>query len=375
MTIRDNTRARKTYSFFRQPPVYASGGGGGGGSICCGDPDAEYLVLFATGSLNAERVFTPGTGLTATDGGAGANYTLAIVDSVVATISGSTFSGVTKHSAGLSGSLTQLTDGTSYLIAGSGIQITSQSNGSITITSTGGGGSSAYFDSTTSGAIYATGSLALRGNETGIDSPFDKGSDIFFYVSGSLDGNNKSVFGGDVVVSGSLKIKNGELTSDSATSFNLLNDVTTTLTFADNVNTLNVGNNSLSTVSLGSNAPTVNVGDGAIGGTVIIGCFNGGTTLVKSSETILSGNVTLGDSSNDTITFSGSVDSNVLPLSDFTYTLGTPNKRWQHVYTGDLHLRNDKGDWTIVEERDYLCVVNNITGKKYKMMLQPLDND
>lgn len=66
---------------------------------------------------------------------------------------------------------------------------------------------------------------------------------------------------------------------------------------------------------------------------------------------------------------------NIVPNADYSYTLGTEQKRWQHVYTGDLHLRNDRGDWTIVEERDYLCVVNNITGKKYKMMLQPIDDD
>jgi hypothetical protein len=40
---------------------------------------------------------------------------------------------------GLSGSLTQLTDGTSYLIAGNNITITSASNGAVTIASTAGG--------------------------------------------------------------------------------------------------------------------------------------------------------------------------------------------------------------------------------------------
>jgi hypothetical protein len=41
---------------------------------------------------------------------------------------------------GLSGSLTKLPDGTSYLVAGTNVQIISQSNGSITISTTGGGG-------------------------------------------------------------------------------------------------------------------------------------------------------------------------------------------------------------------------------------------
>lgn len=41
----------------------------------------------------------------------------------------------------LTGSLTKLADGTSYLVAGSNVTITTGSNGSVTIASTGGGGS------------------------------------------------------------------------------------------------------------------------------------------------------------------------------------------------------------------------------------------
>jgi hypothetical protein len=108
---------------------------GGGGS---GDNQAEYLVLSPTGSLQAERVFTPSTGLVATDAGAGGNYTLKIKDSVVATLTGSVFSGIVSAPA-LSGSLTKLQDGSSYLRAGSNITITSGSNGSISITGTSGG--------------------------------------------------------------------------------------------------------------------------------------------------------------------------------------------------------------------------------------------
>jgi hypothetical protein len=63
----------------------------------------------------------------------------------------------------------------------------------------------------------------------------------------------------------------------------------------------------------------------------------------------------------------------IIPDANTTYNLGTSDKRWANVYTGDLHLRNDRGDWTIVEEEDYLCVVNNKSGKRYKMMLQPID--
>ena len=99
-----------------------------------GDPGAQYVVLASTGSLTNERVLNAGSGLTLTDGGAGGAVTFGLDDDIVATISGSTFTGVSKFNAGLSGSLTQLADGRSYIVAGSGISIASASNGQITIT-------------------------------------------------------------------------------------------------------------------------------------------------------------------------------------------------------------------------------------------------
>jgi hypothetical protein len=111
----------------------------------------------------------------------------------------------------LSGSLTHLDDGSSYLIAGTNVTIVSNSNGSVTISSTasGGGGGSGFFDSTTAGSIFTTGSTAIKGGEPAIDSPSDKGADVFFYVSGSEGSKDSAtagtaLFGGDVVVSGTL---------------------------------------------------------------------------------------------------------------------------------------------------------------------------
>ena len=117
----------------------SSGGSGGGG-----DSGAAYLVLSSTGSLTNERVLTAGTGIVSTDAGANGNFTLDIDDSVVATLSGSQFSGnvgVTGSfgaTLGLSGSLTQLTDGSSYLVAGAGTTVTSASNGQVTVSNSNG---------------------------------------------------------------------------------------------------------------------------------------------------------------------------------------------------------------------------------------------
>ena len=116
----------------------------GGGAA---DKNAQFLVLSATGSLNAERVLTIGTGMSSSDAGAGGNYTLSIDNTIVATLTGSQFSGnigITGSigaTLGLSGSLTRLANGNSYLVAGSNITISSSSNGQVTIASSGGGSS------------------------------------------------------------------------------------------------------------------------------------------------------------------------------------------------------------------------------------------
>ena len=64
------------------------------------------------------------------------------------------------------------------------------------------------------GTLLSSGQAAFFGNDSGIDSPTDKGADVFFYVSGSsgsAGGNvpGVAVFGGDVRVSGSLLVGAG----------------------------------------------------------------------------------------------------------------------------------------------------------------------
>jgi hypothetical protein len=107
---------------------------------------AQFLTLATDATLSGERVFVPSTGLSATDGGANGNYTLTVNNGVFASLSGSNFTGAVSHDS-------------------SGI------------------------------------------------SALTKGTDVFFYVSGSIglaSGATRkvAVFGGDVVVSGSV-VANG----------------------------------------------------------------------------------------------------------------------------------------------------------------------
>lgn len=54
------------------------------------------------------------------------------------------------------------------------------------------------------------------------------------------------------------------------------------------------------------------------------------------------------------------------------FDLGGPSKRWANIYTGDLHLKNDRGDYTLIEEENFLSIRFNKTGKRYKFLLEPV---
>jgi hypothetical protein len=111
----------------------------------------------------------------------------------------------------LSASLTRLAGGTSYLVAGDNVTIASQSNGSILISSTGGSSTSAVtgtFNVPSPAEFVTTASVSFAG-EKGFSYTADSiGVDTFFFVSGtqSVQGSSGkvSVFGGDVIISGTL---------------------------------------------------------------------------------------------------------------------------------------------------------------------------
>ena len=110
------------------------------------------------------------------------------------------------------------------------------------------------------------------------------------------------------------------------------------------------------------------------GGSSAVTALNNAT----ANELVTVGSTTTELDAESNLTFDGStltVTGHQLPGADNTYDLGSSSYRYRNIYTGDLHLRNERGDWTILEEEDFLCVINNKTGKKYEMMLKPLDED
>ena len=74
------------------------------------------------------------------------------------------------------------------------------------------------------------------------------------------------------------------------------------------------------------------------------------------------------DTSED-CTFAG----NLFPTVDNSKDLGSASKRWRNIYTTDLHLANDRGNWTVIEEENYLTLRNNKTDKVYKLVMEEIE--
>lgn len=147
-----NTGSAGTYGTAAQIPVFSTDAQGRVNSVTntpvqIAESQVTNLLTDLTASSNAlaavssslaaekaNKVTSIFAGLGLNGGGnLSADRTLSINDSVVATISGSTFTGAVKFNAGMSGSLTKLADGTSYLIGGNNISVTSASNGPVTV--------------------------------------------------------------------------------------------------------------------------------------------------------------------------------------------------------------------------------------------------
>jgi hypothetical protein len=117
----------------------------------------------------------------------------------------------------------------------------------------------------------------------------------------------------------------------------------------------------LGTPSSGNLSNCTNVPAGQLSGTIPSGVLGASSLFIgTTSVTLNRGSGVLALTGMGTIT----------PNADNTSDLGSGSLRWANVYTGDLHLKNDRGDYTIIEEEDALTLRNNKTGKVYNFVLQ-----
>jgi len=74
------------------------------------------------------------------------------------------------------------------------------------------------------------------------------------------------------------------------------------------------------------------------------------------------------------------VSGDLLPSGDGGGSLGNSivagdasDVRWSNLSTQDLHLSNDRGSYTIIEEENYLSIRNHKNGKLYKFVLEEIE--
>ena len=99
----------------------------------------------------------------------------------------------------------------------------------------------------------------------------------------------------------------------------------------------------------------------------------------QPSSASVNNEVTIGNADVDTLRTAG----NIMPFTDNAQDLGSASLQWQNIYTGDLHLSNERhkegnsvdgttGNWTIQEGAEDLFIINNKNGKKFKFCLKEI---
>jgi hypothetical protein len=217
-----------------------------------------------------------------------------------------------------------------------------------------------------SGAI-AISSLNKYVNETGLQGA-PVSSDLFFYVGDDASSRTNAAFKNDVAVSGSMRLVDN---SDGLSQSKLLQN-------ADNL-IFRMNRNTAAATEASHDIMTIESASGLKLGTTV-GSGNAGLYFQEAGLNLQKVTATVEGSSQSCIQSQG----HIIPQADSTFNLGTADRRFANLYTGDLHLCNEggsndvdgtSGNWTVQEGEDNLYVINNLTGKKFKMMLQPVEDE
>ena len=177
-----------------------------------------------------------------------------------------------------------------------------------------------------------------------------------------------------IIRADSIKNRSGLGAPDFPNGITVTGIVTATV-LDTNVATLNVTGGH---VNVGTN---IQLGDAGI---ITATSYRGdGSQLTGVDATALkdgSGNVIVQASASAVSVTAG---KHVNPASTNTTDLGTSSLRWRNLYTQDLQLSNESsggndvdgtwGDWTLQEGETDIFMINNRTGKKYKINMTEVD--
>jgi hypothetical protein len=125
---------------------------------------------------------------------------------------------------------------------------------------------------------------------------------------------------------------------------------------------------------------------GKKGGLNVISGSNGQVLRFYNGSKSVIGSDHLTYTDSNVFNVSGNIkhSGNIEPENDGAYTLGVNGKTYSalniqdvhasNVYTGDFHMKNERGDWTIFEEKTSLIVQNNLTGERFKLAMEKIED-
>jgi len=239
-------------------------------SINAGSLAGAFLSADALGKLQVN--LADGRGLAGFDGNIGVNThdiagtglladgeTIAVDPSRVAFLTGSEFSGPVRFVAGLSGSLTRLADGRSFIVAGDNVNVVTQSSGQVVI-------SSSYVDTTylpgpglrltetTFGvALKDHGGLAFDDTEVILDTQTVIGEGLRAGVAGLIAVDETEV----AFLTGSTFTGQVDFTGGLRGSHTQLADGSSFIVAGDNITVVTASNGSIVIASTASGSATV----------------------------------------------------------------------------------------------------------------------
>tara|TARA_R100000808_G_scaffold25097_1_gene61898 strand:+ start:13661 stop:16408 length:2748 start_codon:yes stop_codon:yes gene_type:complete len=173
----------------------------------------------------------------------------------------------------------------------------------------------------------------------------------------------------------------GALTVNGAGGLNLQEGGSNIIAVSDaralsvaNVTTFEV--DASSNIALESSGGTITLGGDDVNQNINIG--TNGTRTIRIGEDSGNSTIALRGEAADIVIDAGSNDvsvtaASIQPSSDLGVDLGTAALRFGNIYTGDLHLANSRGNWTIVEEESMLTIRNNTNGRWFQLNMTEID--
>jgi hypothetical protein len=182
-------------------------------------------------------------------------------------------------------------------------------------------------------------------------------------VNGVLQGTNALVF-------------EGSGADANETTFAITNPTTDqTITFPD-------ASGTVALITSGSSVTGISAfiqGGNTWAGTATLGTNDANSLIVETNNTTaltitsaqaatfagdlnINGNTTLGDATSDTVTFTGRVNSDILPSTNDTYNLGSDANRWANLFLGGetIHLGTSTSDEAAIS---YVTATDSLTIK------------